>query len=411
MTRKQLIGIGLVAVLTLILAAVIVKPLFGSGADEHEEDGSHSHGTEKKAPADAPKGAEKKGKAQDSHDSPALLHFTPAQEKAAGIKTEAATAALLKQTLSFPGEIRLNEDRTAHVVPRVNGVVEQVNVTLGERVRKGQLMAVIASTTVSEQRSELNAALRRMELAKSNADRERKLFEEKISAEQDFIQSKSALQEAEIAVANARQKLAAVGITASDKGGNRFELRAPFDGYVLEKHVVLGEAVREDTNVYTISDLSVVWANFSVTAADLRAVRDGATATVKAPSMDDESSGTVSYVGNLIGESTRSATARVTLPNPNGAWRSGLFVNVTIVAGERRAEVTVPTDAIQSLEGKTSVFVKKGDGYEAHVVQLGASDALRTEIKSGISAGDQVVTENSYILKAELEKGSAEHAH
>lgn len=408
MRRKQVLIISVIAVVTVALAFVILRPLIANG-DQDSHDG-HDHGEHK---AESSKDGTSDSKAAGAHEAEksSMVHLTPKQEADAGIRTEASQSANLTMTITLPGEIRLNEDRTAHVVPRVAGVVEAVNVTLGQSVRKGQVMAVLASTAVSEQRAELSTAQRKLELAKSTFDRERRLWEEKISAEQDYLQARAAFQEAEIAVANARQKLAAVGISATSVGGNRFEVRAPFDGMVLEKHVALGEAVREDTNLYTISDLSTVWANFNATAGDLVAVRVNAKATVTAPSMNVSSTGTVSYVGNLIGESTRTAVARVTVPNPQGSWRPGLFVSVTLVAGERWAEVTVPDDAIQSVDGKPHVFVKSKDGFAARPVEIGRSDGKRSEIVKGLQSAEEVVSANSFVLKSELEKGSAEHTH
>lgn len=130
----------------------------------------------------------------------------------------------LGTAISFPGEIRFDEDRTAHVVPRVPGVVEAVQAELGQAVKRGQVLAVIASQQISDLRSEQQAAQRRLELARLTFQREQQLWQERISAEQDYLQARQALQEAEIALANARQKVAAVGPAGA---GNRYELRAP----------------------------------------------------------------------------------------------------------------------------------------------------------------------------------------
>ncbi|MEG0637128.1 MAG: efflux RND transporter periplasmic adaptor subunit, partial [Pseudomonas sp.] len=217
--------------------------------------------------------------------------------------------------INFPGEIRFDEDRTAHVVPRVPGVVESVQADLGQAVKRGQVLAVIASQQISDLRSEQQAAQRRLELARLTFQREQQLWQERISAEQT-------LQEAEIALANARQKVAAVGPAGA---GNRYELRAPFDAVVVEKHLTVGEVVDETSNAFTLSDLSRVWATFAVAPRDLGRVVTGRSVTVSAPDLGAEVEGTVNYVGSLLGEQNRAATVRATLANPNGAWRPGLF--------------------------------------------------------------------------------------
>ena len=204
----------------------------------------------------------------EAHDETIVL--TDAQIQSAGIGIDKATPARIRTSSQLPGEIRFNEDRTAHVVPRLTGVVESVPANLGQPVKRGQVLAVIASTGLSELRSELLAAQRRLALARSTYTREKQLWQEKISAEQDYLAAQQTLREAEIAVANAQQKLVALGASATGTGSlNRYEIRAPFDGIVVEKHIALGEAVKEDASIFTLSDLSSVWAEIVVPAKDL----------------------------------------------------------------------------------------------------------------------------------------------
>ncbi len=160
-------------------------------------------------------------------------------------------------------------------MPRAAGVVESVQVNLGQAVKRGELLAVIASQQISDQRSELAAAGRRVELARTTFQRERQLWVDQISAEQDYLLARQALQEAEIALNNARQKMNALSGSAQLVGGNRYEMRAPFDGVVVEKHLSVGEVVGETSAAFTLSDLSRVWATFGVFPKDLDKVRVG----------------------------------------------------------------------------------------------------------------------------------------
>jgi cobalt-zinc-cadmium efflux system membrane fusion protein len=116
-------------------------------------------------------------------------------------------------------------------------------------------------------------------------------------------------------------------------------------------------------------------------------------------------------VGALIGEQTRTAKARVVLANPQGAWRPGLFVNVAVVAEETAAPVTVSTDAVQTVAEQPVVFVKVDGGFMAQPVKLGRSDGRRTEVLQGLQAGTPYAATGSFVVKSELGKGSAEHAH
>ena len=298
-------------------------------------------------------------------------------------------------------------------MPRVAGVAESVAANLGQVVKKGQLLAILTSPAVSEQRSELMAAQKRLGLARTTYQREKQLWQEKISAEQDYLQAQQALREAEIAAANAQQKLAAIGAGVASGGAlNRFELRAPFDGVVVEKHLSVGEAVQDSTAVFTISDLRSVWAEMKVAASDLPFVRVGEKATVHATAFESKGTGTVAYVGALIGQETRTAPARITLDNPDGIWRPGLFVNVDLTASSQKAAVTVNSAAIQKIEGeKTVVFVPVQGGFKAQSVKLGKADSQNTEVLQGLSAGQSYVVGGSFVLKSELGKASAEHVH
>lgn len=340
------------------------------------------------------------------------VELSDAQIKAASIRVDTAGPARIRSTLQLPGEIRLNEDRTSHVVPRVAGVVENIYASLGQSVKKGQVLAVIASPAVSEQRSELETVQKRLILAKTTYEREKRLWEQKISAEQDYLQSRQALSEAEIAVNNVQQKLAAQGLSSNSSGGlNRFELRAPFDALVIEKHLSLGEAVKDDAAVFTVSDLGQVWAEINVPAKDLPLVRVGERVTIKSSAFDAHASGTVAFVGALIGEQTRMATARVVLANPNGAWRPGLFVSVEIISDEATLPVTVVSEAIQTVGDKPVVFLKVDGGFIAQPVQLGRSDGKRIEVVHGLKPGAAYAGAGSFVVKSELGKASAEHTH
>lgn len=340
------------------------------------------------------------------------IELTDAQVKSSGVTLQTAGAARIKSTLQMPGEIRFNEDRTAHVVPRVAGIVEAVHANLGQLVKKGAILAVISSTTLSEQRSELLASQKRLNFARTTYAREKQLWEEKISAQQDYLKAQQDLREAEIALQNAQQKLKALGANPSASGGlNRFELRAPFDAMVVEKHITLGESVKEDVNVFTLSDLGTVWAEIVVPAKDLDQVRVGSQTVLRSTTSESKAAGQVAYVGALIGEQTRSAKARVVLQNPNMAWRPGLFVNVELTASEAEVPVAVAAEAIQSVNDKPVVFMRVADGFVTQPVTTGRTDGKFVEVVKGLKSGVQYAAAGSFVIKAELGKGSASHAH
>ncbi|MCD2452086.1 MAG: efflux RND transporter periplasmic adaptor subunit [Methylicorpusculum sp.] len=343
------------------------------------------------------------------------INLTDQQVKEAGVKTQTAGGARIKNVVTLPGEIRFNEDKTSHVVPRLAGVVEVISANLGDPVKKGQVLVVIASTGLAEQRSELLSAQKRLELARATFAREKHLWGAKISAEQDYLQARQVMNEAEIDVHNAQQKLMALGaspnVSVNSGSLNRYEIRAPFDGMIVEKHIALGEAVKEDASIFTISDLSSVWAEIIVSAKDLNVIRVGGKVMIKATALDSTASGTVSYVGALMGEQTRTATARVTLANPQMAWRPGLFITVEIVASETEVPVAVSSDAVQNVNNEPTIFVRVPGGFIAQPVITGLSDGKFVEIVKGLKPGTEYALNGSFVLKSEQGKEGASHEH
>lgn len=342
----------------------------------------------------------------------ARVTLTDQQVKQNGIELLMAGPARIESALQLMGEIRFNEDRMVHVVPRLAGIIESAPVNLGDRVRKGQLLATVSSQLIADQRSELLAAQQRLAFARITFEREKKLWEGRISAEQDYLQARNVMQEADIALRSAQQKLAVLG-SDNMTGDNlaRYEIRSPISGTVVEKHLSLGEAVKEDANIFIISDLSTVWAEMTIYAKDLNTVKLGQKATVKAAAFESQSSGAVFYIGSLVGEQTRVAKARVLLPNPKGTWRPGLPVNIELVSGAVKVPVAVSAEAIQTVRDWTVVFGRYGDNFEARPVELGRSNGKFTEVIKGLNAGEQYAAKNSFLIKADLGKSGASHDH
>ena len=409
-SNKQRIAMAVIAFVGLLGGGAVLmfeRAKTGGEEAEHAEAGHNEkdeHGHEAKA---EPKG----GHGEKEEHEERQVKLTDEQTKAAGITVRSAGAARLQAAAQFQGEIRFNEDRTTHVVPRLAGVAESVSANLGQLVQKGQVLAVIASTSLSEQRSELLTAQKRRDAARVTYEREKKLWEEKISAQQDYLQAQSALQEAGIAVQNASQKLAAVGATGSSSSLNRFEIRAPFAGTVVEKHLSLGEAVKEDASIFTVSDLGSVWAEFAVAPKDLATVRVGQRVIVSSTAFDSKVEGNIAYVGALLGEQTRTARARVTLTNPKGAWRPGLFVTVAVLGEDQGVPLTVSADAVQTIDDQPMLFMAAQGGFVAKPVKVGRSDGRTVEILGGMTPGDKYAATNTFVLKSELGKASAEHGH
>jgi len=189
-----------------------------------------------------------------------------------------------------------------------------------------------------------------------------------------------------------------------------YDLKAPISGTIIDRQISLGEYASEQKPSFVVADLSTIWVDLSVYRQDLHRVKVGDEVLINPDDGTADIKGTISYVAPVGASDTQTALARVVLPNPSGGLRPGLFVTARLVLAERKVPVAVVAGAIQTLENKTVVFVREGDEkLEARPVETGDSDQKFVEIRAGISPGEKYVAENSFVVKAEMGKGEAEH--
>ncbi|MBR0829446.1 efflux RND transporter periplasmic adaptor subunit [Bradyrhizobium manausense] len=189
-----------------------------------------------------------------------------------------------------------------------------------------------------------------------------------------------------------------------------YDLKAPIGGTIIERQISLGEYASEQKPAFVVADLSTIWVDLSIYRQDLRRVRLGDEVLIDPDDGRGEIKGTISYVAPVGSSETQTALARVVLPNTDGRLRPGLFVTARLVLAARNVPVAVRKGAIQTLENKTVVFVREDDDkIEARPVELGDSDLKFVEIRAGLSVGERYVAENSFVVKAEMGKGDADH--
>ena len=355
-----------------------------------------------------------------THDVHQAVRLTAAEIKEFEIEVREAGPGIMHLEKTFPGEIHVNEDRYAHVVPRVPGIVRSVRKSLGDQVRAGEVMAVLESRELADAKASYLAALERAELARSNFEREERLYEKEISSEQEYLEARQALAEARIELRSGRQKLRALGFSDSyiqglpdedDASLIQYPLFAPFTGTVVEKHIVQGEALDADADAFEVADLSTVWVDLSIYQKDMGLIEEGQTVVIASGAHRER--GEISYVRPIVGEETRTALARVVVPNPHGAWKPGMFVNGRISVDATEVPVVVPKSAIQNVDGETVVFVRTPEGFAPQPVVLADENSEQVAIASGLSPGDEYVASGGFALKSQLQKGEmdAGHAH
>ena len=257
------------------------------------------------------------------------------------LKFETAGPRKIRKLAEMTGRIMPDQDQMAKVSPRFPGVVLEANKKLGDKVTKGEVLAVIESS----------------------------------------------------------------------QSMTTYEIAAPLSGTIIARDVARGVAVTTDKPIYTIADLSTVWVDLNVRRADLGSLEVGKEITITEEDSDAAARATISYLSPFGSQETQTLRAVATLPNADGKWRTGLLVNAALLVEEREVPVAVRYDALQTFRDWDVVFMKYGEVYEIAILELGQRDGDWIEVISGLEVGTTYVTENAFVVKADVLKDGASHDH
>jgi len=333
-----------------------------------------------------------------------LVHLSAEQISAAGIELTHPTVGGAGK-LDLPALIEGDPQGTQVVSAAIGGRVVSLSRNLGQSVQRGAVLAVIESREAAQLNGEVQASRARLALAQSNLAREERLFAQRVSPEQDVIAARTAAAEARIAYSQAAQQVAATG--GGGGGLNRLSILAPASGQVIARSVVLGQTVAADAELYRVANLAQVSLSLSLQPGDAGRIRPGAEVAVRAAGR--EAQGRISFISPALDEKTRLVPVIATLDNRDGRWRVGepVTASITLAGTGAGTGMTVPTTAIQTVDGKPTVFVRTGGGFRAVPVELGDAAGPMIVVRRGLSARDQIATTNSFTLKAEMGKGEA----
>lgn len=349
-----------------------------------------------------------------------LLKLTREQIEQMKLEFHQASPGDLLRSLSTRGKIILHPDGLAHIIPKVPGVALEARKNIGNAVKVNEVMALLESRDMADIKAAYLAALSKERLAASALKREDKLYQEKVSSEQDYLNAKSMREEALINVQLSKQKLEAFGLSEEevdylagqkDPDLRLYQIRSPIDGVVIMRHLTKGEFVDNTTPIYEVADLKTVWVEIGIYPKDLHSIKEGQMVEVIASDSHASSKARLIYVSPLVADETITAKAVAELDNPEGMWRPGVFVKVDIATEKIPLPLVIPQEAVQNSEDKDFVFVVTPQGIRRTFVKLGQADSVNVEILSGLNPGEQYVANKTFLLKAELGKSSAEHEH
>jgi membrane fusion protein, heavy metal efflux system len=323
------------------------------------------------------------------------------------------------QTTGLPvtGTITYDANRVSHIGPRIDGRIVRLAADIGQRVRGGQVLAILESAEVGQIRADESEAEALVGIARENYERELRLEQQGISSRKELLDAEAELRRMEAALNSARQRLQVLG--AGQGQGGQFALAAPFPGVVVARHASLGEMASPADQLFTVANLDRLWIELDIYERDLSRITRGQPVDLTTAAYTGRIfPGQIVYVGDIVDAEKRTVAARVEVSNPDGSLKPGMFANAVIRVGSGGPPVTVvPEEAVQQVEGRAVVFVpgtRPGE-FRAQPVEVGeAMGDGRVRVVSGLQPGGQVVTTGAFALRSELaegEIGEAGHGH
>src|SRR5690349_5852694 len=361
---------------------------------------------------------------------------THAATQNSAIETEIVMQQAIAGVVPATGKILVPEDRVAVIGPVNQGRIVRLYAGQGTRVRKGQKLADLESADIDQAEADylkaladyenaLRSSAAEIKLAQESYDRNKLLYEQKITADKNLQSAEHDLEVAKAAgessvngtkaaLTAARRHLLILGLNDATIDslakktdlGAVFSLNSPIDGVVVERNATVGASVGTDANLFKIIDLSQVWIDANVFEKDLQRVRTGQEVKLTVPAFPQTTfSGKVIFVDNVVDPETRTVKVRTEVANPDGRLKPDMYANVQIVTDVNRAAISIPQSAVLNDEGKSVVFVAEGNGYKKRQVQPGIQNNDRVEIVDGLNAGDKVVVKGNYLLLEQSKPG------
>lgn len=315
------------------------------------------------------------------------------------------------------GELRPNEEAYAEIGTSIAARVSRVLAAPGDHVSAGQALVELESAEVGRTRGARTSASARVVLARQTAERRRGLATDQIVPQRELEAAEAELAQASADQRALQQSLAAVG--AARGAGSRFVLTSPIAGTVIDRSALRGRMVDANDQLFIVGDLGRLWLVVHAFERDALRMRTGSTARVSFAALPGQAaSGEVTRIGSRVDPTSRTIDVRIEIDNPSGVLRPGMSATALVPAGDAaETVVTVPVEAIQrQLEG-WCVFVPRAEEgvFELRPVGRGRDLGSEVEIVSGLRAGERVVVDGAFLLKAEADKarggGEGEHHH
>ena len=307
----------------------------------------------------------------------------------------------VENELSLSGEVSFDDNKVVKLFPNASGRVISVAVSLGDKVTKGQTLAVIKSADVAGDYTDLNTAKTDADIAEKEFKNAEQLYKSGLSSEKDYVQAKLQYNKAVDAVNKVKTQIAING-GGKTKAGGVYIISSPADGYVVEKNITPGSFIRSDysQSLFTVSNMQNVWVWANVFETDIPKIKEGEPAVVSTLAYPGKLFyGHVDQVNSVLDPMSKAMKIKIVLPNAGMLLKPEMFTNITLHEDEDQKALAIPTTALLADNGKNYVVIYK-DPYHVHVQQvtLLKVEELKTYIQSGLQPGDLVISKNEILL-------------
>lgn len=372
----------------LILAAALAAAcLVGCSSDERANQMTSYSGKESKS------------------ETPEL--FTIPQNQMSHVQVVTVEPVKLPRVLRLTGAVAYNAFNTVPVITQVGGPVSRILVVPGERVKKGQSLLEVSSPDYSLLYAAYLKARDTLRVTDKNYARAQDLYAHHAIAERDLLQAESDRIQAQADLNAALLGLKILGIPNPDElekapSSAEIPLLAPIGGEIVERDVSPGQLLQAGaTQAFIISDMGSVWVLANIYQSDLSAVHVGDQVAVQTDSYPDKFQGKISFISPALDPTTRTLQARIVVENPGEKLKNNMYVTATVNAGAEMNAIAVPDSSVlRDDENQPFVYVASSSNqFGRRPVEIGQSEAGKTQILKGLSPGDKVVGDGSLFLQ------------
>lgn len=396
----------------LLISVLVALPLWAAcgkkgGEKAHEEPGHAGHAEGKE------------GEAHDEgHDDDGVVHLTKEQVATIKLASEVVATRAVSSEIQATAEIVPPDDGVARIGSKLGGRITRLPVAVGATVKAGQLIAIVDSSELGAAKADYLMAVAQARLTRETAEREKILFDKKISSERDYRVAEAEATKARAAKEATEARLHTLGFsdaqllafTAEQHASSSIMVTTPIAGVVVERPVSLGQVIQPQDTVGVVMDLRSVWMQVDAYERDLAQLSVGQKVSAYVPAWPErEFKGELQSIGAVVDRRSRTIKVRVVMPNADGALKPGMFAKVALAGskGEARQGLFAPSAAVQRDGEQAIVFVPLGDTeFQVREVETGVRSGDWIQITGGLTAGERVVTTGAFQLKSEARKSS-----